>query len=50
MGGLTQPMDLMLGACVIKRKLVQKIIHVTTATKNGRASLANLTKENAPFK
>jgi len=40
----------MLGACVIKRKLVQKMITVTPATKNGRASLATLTKEEAPFK
>ena len=43
------PMNLMLGVYAIKRNLISKIITVTPATRNGGATLENLTKEEVPL-
>ena len=49
LGHVMHPMNLMLGVYAIKRNLISKIITVTPATRNGGATLENLTKEEVPF-
>ena len=49
MGGLPHLMDLMLGVCALKRKLIHKVFTATPATLNGHAIQANLTMEEVPF-